>query len=206
MKKISAVIMIILVMASVLMLGSCSKGNVDDVRPTVEALVEASFELNDIYYGTGLPASDKTSGTVATFLTLENMTIDQTSYLPVSGDSKYQTEDSVVSATKKVFSEEYSDIMYKRAFEGYENDDGEYVQEPRYMTKDGYFLVNTDLSDEFDLSDRTYDYDTLDIIYSSSSDMIVTVDTTVDGSDDVESVKLTLVKESGEWRLDSPTY
>ena len=59
MKKIFSLLLLSLVLLTAV---SCGKApTAEEIRPTLEALVEASYEINDIFFGEGLPAIERDS-------------------------------------------------------------------------------------------------------------------------------------------------
>jgi hypothetical protein len=54
---------------------------------------------------------------------------------------------------------------------------------------------------------RIYNYDSMEIVRPSKANRItVEIDSYLEGSEEHLTVRLSLVKQDGEWYLDSPTY
>lgn len=177
----------------------------DEIRDTYRTLVEASYELNDIYYGAGLPYD--TNIDVMSALTGMDAAALRVSYMPVSAEAAYQKEADIRAATKKVFSDEISSHLFTLAFSGISvgEDVEETVAYARYIEQDGVLTVRLALSDEALPMGRTYDFDAMTVLQNEENRIRASFPSTIDGKKSVD-VKITLVKTADGWRLDSPTY
>lgn len=192
--RFSALLVLVLLFCPVL--ASC--GDVgyseDEIKNTAKALIEASYELNDIYFGEGLSAGGETSSTSSL-------------YSPVSDDCKYHSTTEIKVATEKVYTEDYCKILFKRGFEGSSlEDDADNVVYARYIDDfDGRLTVRKNLSDEALKTGRTYDFSTAEVEKMKKDEAQISVVSQVEGKADV-TVTFTLKLEKNGWRLDTPTY
>ena len=202
-----------------LSLVSCGGGVSEaEVSAALAELIPASYELNEIYFGEGLPISDNREDVEAFYAAMGQGTDISLNYHPVSADCGYTTIDEIKEATLAVFSESYSEYLFTLAFDGISsvfNEDTEEqltqtVSYARYMETDGILTVRMDLADEALPLGRTYDTDDITIIRDKLKGehgyVLVEVQSYVDGAPD-ERVEVKLVRTAdGGYRLDSPTY
>lgn len=214
MKKLS-----ILLITTLLLLSSCG-GSVSEaeVSAVLAELIPASYPLNEIYFGEGLPISDDRAD-VEAFYAAAGMDNDiSLNYHPVSPEAPYTTVEEIREATLAVFSESYSKYLFTLAFDGLSSVFNENTEEQltqtvsyaRYMETDGILTVRMNIGEEAMPLNRTYDTNDIEIIRDKLSGahgyLLVEVQSYVDGQPDVK-VEVKLVKNAdGQFRLDSPTY
>ena len=227
-------ILVLLLAAAAMLLPSCGnsqpKTTPDEARVILEPLLEKSAELNEIYFGAGLPLSDN-SEDVERLLASFDADVKTINYHPVSRDAKYKSIDAIKTATLEVFSDDYSAYLFERAFSGiadktevttkipveddktedYADSEETTVSEVKqvatyamYLEQNGMLTVRLHLEDEAYPLGREYDLDSLTVERDGDGYIVVKVPTTLDGKN--LDVKLKLVKEDDGWRLDSPTY
>lgn len=177
----------------------CAKISEEEAKLEIRKLVDASYDLNVIIYGEGLPYYERTD------------TINQL-YAPVADTAKYKSISNLKVAIRKTFSESYSKILEATAFEGQEGVEFGYHNQPRYIEVLGELMVLKDFYNvDFD-SDKYGEYEGIKVQkYNTNVIKIVKISkrfvegeiTSVDGR---TTIRVTLVLENGEWRLDSPTY
>lgn len=177
----------------------CAKISEEEAKLEIKKLVDASYDLNVIIYGEGLPYYERTD------------TINQL-YAPVADTAKYKSISNLKVAIRKTFSESYSKILEATAFEGQEGVEFGYHNQPRYIEVLGELMVLKDFYNvDFD-SDKYGEYEGIKVQkYNTNVIKIVKISkrfvegeiTSVDGR---TTIRVTLVLENGEWRLDSPTY
>lgn len=211
MKKTLRAIAVLLVAVVILALSACGTApKLAKVKDTFVALVEASYEINDIFFGEGLAVYERGGEFAAKYYIYENLSESYDVYEIVQSESGYLTTDSIKEAASKVYSADYLEGIYTMAFDGYS--DGESVTTARYLEADGYFLRYTyGEKDPFDILEgkqRRYLFDTMKIVRPSSSDYVnVEIESYLLGKEDETlTVTLRFTLENGEWRLDSPTY
>lgn len=177
----------------------CAKISEEEAKLEIKKLVDASYDLNVIIYGEGLPYYERTD------------TINQL-YAPVADTAKYKSISDLKVDIRKTFSESYSKILEATAFEGQEGVEFGYHNQPRYIEVLGELMVLKDFYNvDFD-SDKYGEYEGIKVQkYNTNVIKIVKISkrfvegeiTSVDGK---TTIRVTLVLENGEWRLDSPTY
>ena len=167
-----------------------------EIAECLPALVEQSRVLNEIYFGDGFPPRGDAE-------------------LPGNGyyyaDTAVYGLESITAikeATEKVFTPEYSAVLYAAAFDGVVGEDGA-VSLPRYA--EGEFgLMQHMGATVYDLADRSYDFETLKLKKASATRATVSVETTDEHGNaaTVELIVVRTVDEAGnaEYHLDSPTY
>lgn len=132
-------------------------------------------------------------------------------------DCKYQSVDDIKALASKVYSKAYLDSVYSTMFDGFA-EDGIGLVRARYMNDESgqstFFLKSNEFKPLFE-KQTEYDYSTMKIVGSGKHGS-VTVEMEADGKYiDYETLEvktgrvkkqLKFVRESGEWRLDTPTY
>lgn len=210
MRKTMRAISFLLVAVLILALSACGAPELDEVKDTFVALIEASYEINDILFGEGLAVYERGGDFAAKYYIYEDLSESYDFYEIVQSESGYLTADSIKEAASKVYSDDYLEGIYTMAFDGYS--DGESVTTARYLEADGYFLRYTyGEKDPFDILEgkqRRYLFDTMKIVRPSSADYVnVEIESYLLGNEDeILTVTLRFTLEKGEWRLDSPTY
>ena len=207
MKHTRLTVLLLSVLLCLGLLTSCGGSGLTDeeISDIYRDLVEASYELNDIYYGDGLPFQHNES--VMAYLTgiQEGTEGFRVSYMPVAEDSPYQYEADIRTATAEVFSDSMCSYLYTIGFEGMSTDEDETVSFARYIEQEGILTVRIDLAEEALPLGRTYDFDSMTVIADEGSVIRASFPSFVDGEKSVD-VKITIVKTANGWRLDSPTY
>lgn len=104
---------------------SCGKSvDVSEMIPEVRELIERSGELNEIYFGDGLPKTDDQAEIDAFYGTFA-ANVRSLNYTPVDGDCGYSSIDEIKAATAEVFSDDYCAYLYELAFDGISSDKAE---------------------------------------------------------------------------------
>lgn len=106
-----------------LLLSSCGGAKHDpaEIKTALDTLLPPSFELNEIYFGEGLPKTDdqalidKLYGTFAA-------NVKSLKYHPVDADCGYASIEEIMTATEEVFTPEYAAYLYELAFDGISSD------------------------------------------------------------------------------------
>lgn len=211
MRKTVRVISFLLVAVVILALSACGKApELAKVKDTFVALVEASYEINDIFFGEGLAVYERGGEFATKYYIYEDLPESYDLYEIVQAESGYLSADSIKDTAAKVYSEDYLAGIYTMAFDGYA--DGESITTARYLEAEGYFLRYTyGEKDPFDILEgkqRRYLFDTMRIVRPSSADYVnVEVESYLLGKEnETLTVTLRFTLENGEWRLDSPTY
>jgi len=119
---------------------------------------------------------------------------------------KYVTVEDIKAAAELVYSQSYLMSIYETMFVGYIEDGlTDMIYARYYDATEGLMMLKE--SEVWVTAKRIYDYDTMKIARPSNGSRItVTVDSHLEGSDEILNVRLSFVKQDGEWFLDSPTY
>jgi len=191
---------------------SCGASYTDEeVMDAVLTLVPMSIELNDIYFGEGLPISDNRED-VERFYGMFESDITAVNYHPVAKDCKYQTDKENREATEAVFSDQYCEYLFELAFKGIstvfnEGTEEEHVQTAayaRYIQNGDILTVRLDLPYTAMELNRVYDFSKAVITSKKSNYAVVTVPTEKNGESLEIDLKLVLTEDG--FRLDTPTY
>ena len=205
---------LILLAALLAVLTSCGGTDEAEIEAALEALIPASYELNEIYFGEGLPISNDREAAQAFYDSMGAGSEISLNYHPVDPECGYVSVEEIKAATLAVFSESYSDYLFTMAFEGLSSvfDEGTEMQVTktvsyaRYLDDTGMLTVRMDIPDEAMPLNRTYDTSDFTVIREKAGYILVDVQSYVDGVPD-QRVEVKLVKNAaGEYRLDSPTY
>ena len=183
-----------------------------EIKAALEELLPKSFELNVVYFGEGLPISDDREQ-IEKFYDSFDSDIEQINYHPVSEDCPYQTEAQLREATLAVYTEDYAEYLFQRAFAGIsgqlQNIDGETVTHnamyAMYIEMNGVLTVRLDLADEAIPLGREYAIDEMTVKQQKNGVVVVEMPTYINGGLDLY-VEVRLIKTQNGWRLDSPTY
>ncbi len=183
--------------------GCMPQYDVSEVPGAARELIEASYEINTIFFGEGLP----TIG----YEGMDELMGD--SYSALTEDCPYKSEAEIKDAALKVYTEDYCKFLFEKAFIGQEidfsNDDAsvsEVVQIPaRYLTYNGELIVRHVEDDERLTLNRTYDTANVRVEKKYRKKVVIAVDSFEDGVPAGEET-FTLVITGDGWRLDDPTY
>ena len=191
-----------------LTLTSCGAALDDEqTREVAAPLIEASFNINEIFFGNGLSHEGDSS-----FENYDPEYDDSTSYdvRPVKyyivTDERYTSIDDLKAAARAVYTDAYLASVFSLAFEGMTQGDGTVYKYPRYVSNViGTLSINADADGERPLSNRTYDLSTVKVTGGTKDTVYFTVQSYVDGVED-QQILLSIKDEGSGWRLDSPTY
>ncbi|MBR6676083.1 MAG: hypothetical protein IKL24_01990 [Clostridia bacterium] len=208
MKRIVKITSLLLALVIAALMGvSCGVDYTDDeIKKVARELIEASFGINDIYFGKGLPISEEDSEEAKKFAEENGLELDNIQFLPVTEESPYTSIAMIKEATAKVYSRAYCESLYKTAFEGFSLQDGAQAVYAKYMEDgNGTLTVRIDLAEK-ELPARTYDYSTIKVKSKKEKSVKVEIVSYLDGKKEEKPAVFTLVKEENGWRLDTPTY
>ena len=203
------IIAIVLCVAATAALSSC-RVRIDDEAAffaEVADLIERSAEVNELFFGEGLPYVDPDGLTADEIIAAEgNDIISRTTYRPVAEDAKYRTQSEIMDLTRSVYSEKYADSLYSLGFEGVSSEEGAVAVYARYI----YTLENGLTINMYSVANarkltRTFDTTTLAIDRLGRDYAVVSLEAYDDG-ESAGRVQLRVNKESSGWRLDWPTY
>ena len=196
-----------------LLLFSCGGMKVDEseLKEALGELIEKSAELNDIYFGEGLPLTvDKEA--LEELYGSDDTDIKSVHYHPVDPECGYTSEYEIKKATLEVFTENYSEYLFERAFSGisavYNEGSGdeqvEVASYAMYIEDRGVLTARIDIADHAIELGRTYDLDGMEIVRVKKNYAVVKIPTEMNGKS--LTVELKVVMTENGWRLDSPTY
>ena len=164
MRRSALMLLSALMAACTLLLSSCGVDYTEeDIKTAAAKLIESSYEVNEIYFGKGLPAVEEDSEEAKKFADGLDVDIASVSYLPVSDECPYTTIDQLKSLAADVYTSDYCEFLWKRAFEGMSSDDGAAVY-ARYMTDFmGVLTVRSDVAETGAELNRTYDLNSITV-------------------------------------------
>ncbi len=194
MKKLK--VLICFALLSLLLCSCGAKITVDEVKAALPELVEASQSLNEIYFGEGFGIDENNSDVKANggYFYCDTFEKGLNSIIEIK------------EATEKVFTPEYATILYQAAFEG--TSSGISVEAARYIEGEMGLMQKAD-ADVYELPNRIFDYNTLQIVKGGSDRVTVKIHTVAEGkNEDIEMIVVRYgTEESGYYyRIDSPTY
>ena len=174
--KLIAALLLLVVCFS---LSSCGGNMTDELaRIELERLLPTSYEMNEIFWGKGLP-------------TVENSSTDR--YKTVKDESGYDNVDEILRKASTVFSKEYLDSITDAIFVGNEE------VFPRYKEING--ILKADSTNQgFNIKGNIV-IETAKIKKQNRAMMIIEADYADGGT-----AELSLILQNGQWYLNSPTY
>lgn len=211
MKKI---ICLALVLTALVSLVSCGTNppELSEVKDELVGLIEASYEVNEIFFGEGLPTYER-GGEYDREYKLYNENDSEFAYYEyVTQDCGYYFTDQIKWAAEKVYTKEYLDGIYTMAFDGYADDNTGAVTTARYLDANGWLMQfafgEKDSFDQLDGKKRRFDFDSMEIVKPYSAGTLnVSVDSYLEGTETEHlNIMLHFKKTDEGWRLDSPTY
>ena len=149
--------------------------------------IEASYELNDIYFGEGLK-TDPYEDNGEAF-----------QYVFVSLDEKYQSVTDIRVATEAVFSDAICGKLYAKAFTGF--DDGQVIVYARYIEEGG--VLTADVKYTGIKTERDFLFETAKVVKNSQNFVVFEIERAM--HDKPVRIELTLSPD-GRWLLNSYTY
>ncbi len=214
MKKVYKILVAVLLLTGTLIgcVGCAGRApKLEQIYDRVVALIEASYELNEIFNGKGLPYYDRNLPIYESLYsdyTKEGITKD---YHIVSSQAKYHSVEEIKQAAREVYS---SALLESSVFPSMF--DGLMVNTPGATNKylpARYIQDNTDLyiliEDEKDYhpTPLIYDYATMKIIRPSNASRVsISIKAwEEDKPEQVLEIELFLLKENGVWLLDKLT-
>ena len=195
---------IMLTVAFTFSVTSCSgkAPELDSIKERLIYLIEESKELNVIFFGKGLPVykrgSEISERKMVYFGNYDEI------YERVTENSAYHSPEVIKAAAEKIYSSDYVSEIYETAFDGVVL--GEASAYVRFYDN-GEALSQNSQATVFQLSERIYDYSTMEIIKPSRSDYVnIKIDSYSVDDPTVRVVYLSFIYENENWYLDSPSY
>ncbi len=202
-----------------MLLVSCSacKSPAPELESVKESLIEkieASYEINDIFWGEGLPVVKIGSGESMDrnlYNDKNDIEIDDDGFWEYvhPENSKYHSVLEIKELAEKVYSRKFLESVYQSQFEGVESATYTGRGDPHYTEYNSMLWKSTGLVESFKLieSKRLYKYDTMKLESKSSKERLyVSIESYFEGKDETERITLTFDLQGGEYFLSSPTY
>lgn len=216
MKRTISLLLLLGLLLSVAALYGCGRRapKLEEIYDRVVELVEASYELNVIFYGEGLPYYDRTQPIYSALYgdyTKDKYTKD---YNIVSQHAKYRTVEAIKAAAEQVYSKTLlEETVYPSAFVGLLSSDagsGVHYANARYLQDDDqqlYILIENESNERISPTPLVYDYSTMKIVRpSNSTRVLISIDAWEENKpDEILKEQLTLTLIDGVWYLDSLT-
>lgn len=200
----TAILAFVLVLSLSLPMMSCASKapDISEVKERFVYLIEESKELNVVFFGTGLPVYRR--GDAISERKKVYFDDKLTGYDRVMENTDYLTIDEIKASAELVFSEDYLSDFYESAFDGImTGSSSAYV---RFYDDTEWLYQNVNAT-VFALSERIYDYSTMNIIDPSSDTYVnISVESYSLADPTRRTVYLSFVFENGNWFLDTPSY
>lgn len=203
-KILTVIVSFSLMITALLSFSSCATKppSLEEVKEEFISLIEASAEINTIFFGEGLPVYDREGSEEEKSFYL-SLGSELDNYEIVSGESKYITVNEIKNAAELVYTPEYLESVYEMVFDGYA-DENVGVKASRYY-ESGEWLCMSMNYEPLISGVREYDYGTMEMVKPSDGQYVnVSIESSLYG----ESLRVTLAfsKTENGWRLDTPTY
>ena len=211
-RTVCCLLLICFLAATPVSLAACRRApSVDDLRADVVALVEASYEINEVFYGAGLPVLDRNSEEYADLYAYYAPATAQSYDIVDVAHAKFTSIDAIKSAASRVYSPDLLESnLYVNAFTGYaiEGINSTVIASDALYTEDAdYFYQSASRTNYLTRGVKIFDYDTMQVVRPSSSDAVyLTMDAWyVSNPTEHFSARIRLVSTPNGWRLDSLT-
>lgn len=209
MKKFIAILLCVVCVAlpALSLSGCATPPAVEEIYDRVVELIEASYEINTVFYGPGLPVYD-TNSDYAEINHLYYGFVNKGKYEYVTEYAKFQNEQQIMELAQKVYARGFlNDVLSVAAFTGYANSDGAGNAQffrARYLEEKGVFYQSTGKHALY-TGMRIYDYTSMQVLSLGRSDACkVVMDSWLeDTPENVERVEISLLLQDGKWFLDS---
>ena len=214
MKKFYKIFTVVLILVGAVLgcVGCAGRApKLEQIYDRVVVLIEESYELNEIFYGKGLPYCDRNLPVYETLYSDYTKLGYTKNYNIVSGQAKYHTVEEIKQAAAKVYS---SALLESSVYPGMF--DGLMQSTPGSTSKylpARYIQDNTDLyilieeENAYHPTPLIYDYASMKIIRPSNAKRVsISINAwEEDQPDRVFEMELFLLKENGVWLLDKLT-
>ena len=214
MKKIISVFLIVSMLFTTFMMGSCASRRapkLEEIYDRVVELIEASYEVNSIFYGEGLPYYDRTLSIYKELYSDYTKVGYTKNYNIVSQQSKYQTIGAIKLAAEAVYSAELlENSVYPSAFEGVIVPDihtGVHSSDARYLESNDDLYILIPSEEDHHPTPLIYDYSTMKIVKPSNATRVLISITAWEEDRPALPIqtRISLVLQDGVWMLDSLT-
>lgn len=204
MKKL---ISLLVILTLVLSLCACGEIKYDEARVKADAerLIRESEILNEIYWGEGIGYIEDIEFSSGYYYIADDLSL-----------KKYgiKTIEDLKALTRKTLSEGYSQSVFEGSLVGVSDEGGVRVF-ARYYQKYSEHDLNTpeyilvySKYEPFLKDEVEYLYDTLKVLNSDRERVYVEIDALVTREEKTQTrtLKIGLVEENGEYKIDTPTY
>ena len=198
--RIMALCLCVLCLATVL--PACSRAKpprLEDIYDEAVELIEASFAVNDIVFGYGLPVWHHGSEYAEMLYMYDKTPVFEnvTEYATVA------TLESIKTRMAAVYSAAYVESLSSTLFDGYAYEEGSM---PAQYREDASRLYQWKGYRPLITQQRIYDYASMRVVDGDAQTAVIEIDSHLENEQTTLVVELVLVLENGEWRLDTPTY
>ncbi len=211
-KKIFTAILIFSLILSAFSLTSCERNrkyDEEEVKAAIKELLPMAAKLNVVYYGSGIKYIDN-ENKIGVYYEADKDHLSELGFSTVV-EMKLMTE--------RVFSDEYSEIIYSRVLNA-RYDEGSFSGSARYYqvyddnSNPIRIMVNTNeiYTNEKYMIFRDkieYDYNSLQITGSKKERVLATINVTVtnkDGNSQIKDIDIALIEENDGWKIDNPVF
>ena len=187
--------------------GCASAPAVEDIYDRVVELLESAYEINTVFYGPGLPVYKTDSKYAELNYTYYGFQYKGT-YEYVTEYAKFGSEDEIMNAAKKIYSESFlNDVLAMAAFTGYATDNtsesAQYLR-ARYI-EDEKWMYQSMADNTLYTAMRVYDYSTMRVFSLGRWEAckVVLNSWLEDSPEKTEEIEISLLFQDGQWYLDS---
>ena len=191
-------------------LSSCGRRapKIEEIYDRAVELIEASYEVNVLFYGEGLPYYDRTLPIYQDLYSDYTVLGYAEHYHIVNKQAKYRSIDAMKAAAEQVYTKEMLETtVYPAAFEGVVITDaaiGVTSSDARYLQTNDHLYISIQSLEEYHPPPLIYDYATMRIVRpSNASRVLIEVNAwEVDKPQTVLEIRLSLALQDGVWLLD----
>ena len=212
-KTIKITLALLLILGTVVGFSGCANRKapaVEDIYDRVVELVEASHELNAVFYGVGLPTHPADSVYAQINHIYHNFYHTDT-YEMVNKGAKFLSSSEIKLAAEQVYSKNYLEsVIYPSVFTGHAISDASgkpHFAHARYIEDNNWIYQIIEIDPRY-RGMLIYDYSTMRVVKPSNAKMCFVEIDCIDDSNPQKTYtqRLTLVlQEDGKWYLDSFT-
>jgi hypothetical protein len=171
----------------------------EDIYDEAVELIEASFEVNDIVFGYGLP----TYAYGSEYAEMLRIYDKAPQFENVTEYATVATLESIKIRMSAVYSAAYVESLFTPLFDGYAYEEGSM---PAQYREDSSRLYQWKNYQPLVTRQRIYDYASMRVVSGDEKTAVIEIDSHLENEQTTLVVELVLVLENGEWRLDTPTY
>ena len=197
MKKITLIRLARIITVS---LFSCQTGGpADDVLLSrFSELIPAAAEINDIFFGEGLPVYSREEYPEAYQMTVGA----DPDYDFITLEAKYQSIEDIKAAAEAVYTTDYLMGIYGLVFDGFYDANIGHIA-ARYTQDSNGFSKHNKIEPQISGA-REYDMNSAKILMKNDSYATIEVNSTYEGES--SSVRIRMKNQDGIWLLDDPSY